>query len=385
MFPVINNTNSNKQPQSTGENLKSRYVVYALIIIAIIAIGCSSFFIFTRYQEKKRNDSYKESVASSTQNNDPESLKALIKEDLQNGINDEYTRSLMYYLSHRYFDNGGNIYEIYDFVNETSEVSFLKEAEGVFPRSFEKIKNKELPITKNTHGMLALLAYLEVMHKHGYADIASTATAAHEYILLAREAARKVKEFELKENRTDEENAELTKQKDWFRGYSERSLYFFDVSREILTSKNLLNIDVVQGITHNDRVIGFNHTAATMRYYKTLDVRYFSSFSAEQLFELSELYARKHITTVLFIGLYMNASTLVSVGEGNDARISQILNPILSRAKSQIKADSIPDKILRAKIYAVRSGYFSVNNVVNIAKNSSTFKEWLLKKWRRLD
>ena len=116
---------------------------------------------------------------------DPKKLQNLFLEDIKNGKNDKFTKSAAYFITHRFFDNGGNIYEIYDYINAHPELAFLKEAEKIYPNIFDQIHKRTLPSIYVDRSYYAYLAYVEILNKHGYSDIAALGTAANQYAKLA--------------------------------------------------------------------------------------------------------------------------------------------------------------------------------------------------------
>ena len=138
--------------------------------------------------EQASND-FRTSPEQSVGGVDPKPLQNLFAEKVKKGVNDSDTKSAVYWITHRYFDNGGDIYEIYDFVESHPEVVFLKEAEKVYPTIFADIKERKVG-NYTRDSLLALMAYYEVIDRYGYADIAVWGMAANKFAELAQGAQR---------------------------------------------------------------------------------------------------------------------------------------------------------------------------------------------------
>ena len=110
-------------------------------------------------EQKERSKAYFDSLLS----NNPKELQNFFLNDIRNGVNDKYTKSDIYFITHRFFDNGGNIYEIYDYVEANPELTFLKEAENIYPGIFKLIKERKLEPYATDSGYYAYLAYVEVI------------------------------------------------------------------------------------------------------------------------------------------------------------------------------------------------------------------------------
>ena len=64
----------------------------------------------------------------------------------------------------------GDIYEIYDCVNSTPSLGFLREAEAFAAKVFSGKYETDVPGSLPTHALYAFLAYLETLEKYGYAN-----------------------------------------------------------------------------------------------------------------------------------------------------------------------------------------------------------------------
>src|ERR1035437_752403 len=177
--------------QSTGVLQEKKMVssrIMALGILGIIAIAIASFAVFLQFkasEARKIDTQHLDAYYSGILKNNPAPLQNSLVADLQVGANDKYTKSDAYFVTHRFFDNNGNVYEIYEYVNSHPELAFLKEAEAIYPAIFKQIQNGTLPKTFVDRSYYAYLAYVEVLYKHGYTDIAAEGTLANEYAKLA--------------------------------------------------------------------------------------------------------------------------------------------------------------------------------------------------------
>ena len=103
-------------------------------------IGVSAFFITVflaafyyliilpreEKRESERAQRSRESWIASVLHNSPEALQNSFSDDVKNGVNDQYTKADAYWITHRYSDTLGNIYEIYDYIQSRPHLAFIQ-------------------------------------------------------------------------------------------------------------------------------------------------------------------------------------------------------------------------------------------------------------------
>ena len=96
--------------ESNKKVLKISALVLLVIIFAII------FFYIRSHKGMPlgaKTYDYRSALQSSVGGEDPKPLQDFFIEKVKSGTKDNEAKSAIYWIVHRYFDNGGNIYEIY--------------------------------------------------------------------------------------------------------------------------------------------------------------------------------------------------------------------------------------------------------------------------------
>lgn len=358
--------------------IHKKIVVVVLGVVTLIVLCFAAFYyvkvVVPKSKIAKQNDAYR---ASLLQNN-PVALQNVFAEDVKNGVNDAYTKSSAYFVTHRFFDNGGNIYEIYDYVNNHPELAFLKEAEDIYPTIFKQIKDRTLPSEPVDRAIYAYCAYLEILEKHGYADIATLATIANKYADTAYFAKTISKGMS--------EKAAIS------RTHYEKRNIFKSLKYAGLVKENV--VDVLDGkitssdIPARDVLVGLNQYAAALRYLEALgaDVS-FSPKSAKEIFTFTMDYSRRYVPELSLFTSLLNASTLVILNTSDSGEIKAALYPILDLNTKNIKTSdtSIIHKIVNSRleekpktISDTNLDIYSKRNILLLAHTVPDFKTWLM-------
>lgn len=334
-------------------------------------------------KDKRHTLSYMQSVVL----NDPAVLKEHFVESLRDGINDSYTKADAYFITHRYLDNGGNIYELYEYVEQHPELAFLKEAEALKPTIFKEIKNGELPRTYNGRSLHAYLAYIEILDKYGYADVAARATAANQYAKTAWTVRALPEAFPP--------------------GFNVEKHYKFMEDYAILfAQKAQADIAaILEGeLTEDDLlphsiVVALNQQASALRYFQDLGVSFTSTNTPEQMFSFSRGYSKTRVPWLHLFSCFLDASTLRMVSPERVAEIKSALLPVYLAEvpKPGETPNSVVRKIIDSKL-EVTSYYpgtevpdlhldiYGKRNVVSLAKLVPEFRDWLIANgWQETD
>lgn len=370
------------------EGIKSRsFIVRSGIILACIAVCLSLLYFFVRKndiipspQVRVIDNAYmeQERTAYRLVGTDPEPLQRMFDQDMQDGINDELTKSHVYFLMNRYFNNGGNIYEIYDYINSRPKLAFLKDASALYPAIFQLIDDRALQPTASPVSSLAYLAYLETLERNGYAGIALRGTGAHQYAQLAYIAQQEPEILDPAVNAT--QNILMKKNKALF--FAERA------KRDVMP--------IFEGqadkIPARDKVVGLSHYAVALRYLKLLEVEFSSPKTAREIFVLCrQMIQRNNLPELApFTGL-LDASTLLFDAESSADEVRQALDPILvlnSRDTAQqnptiMKIISSKNRVEPAdsrlsSLIMMRVGVFDRTNIIALAQRVPEFKQWLI-------
>ncbi len=372
---------------STYVTLKDTSGTKRLVLVgavSLLMVGVLSFVLYRTLEgnkrrlterEEKTSDAYTESLLK----NNPKALQESFVNDLKNGVNDKYTKSSAYFITHRYFDNGGNIYEIIDYIKTHPELSFLKEAGNIYPELATRIKNKELPTTHSDSGMYAMLALIEVLDNHGYSDIASLGTLANQYAKLAYFMKRVAKETPM--TPVVEERLKYVQ-----RDIDKSLLYQEKTKQEVLRffSGELTDKDVPA----RDILVGLNQYAATLRYLELLQVPFNSPKTSKEVFAASVEYSANKVPELYAFTSFLDASTLALSASTTDPEVQEAIQPFLRYAQhlsvNQATSTNLINKVIKAKNETIKIpqdinfDIYGKTSVVLLAKRSSDFKKWLL-------
>ncbi len=298
-------------------------------------------------------------------------------QDVRNGMNDELTKSCLYAVMNRYFQNGGNIYEISGYVNDRPSLTFLRKASVLYPALFQLISDRELPSTASPGSLLAYLAYLEVLERNGYAGVALRSTAAHQYAQLASIASQEPGLLNPGINVT--QNI-LMKQN--------KALFFMDAAQEDIA---LIVSGQANTISIHDSVSGLRHYAVALRYLDAMGVEFRSPKTAREIFAVCARMIRENETASLgpFSGLLDASSLLFDAGSSFD-EVRAALHPILEMEPNVQSKRRCIRRILLAKEQALRMsdknsqlmrrrefGVFGKRNILSLAQKVPEFRVWL--------
>jgi hypothetical protein len=390
------------------ENKKAaRIMKVVLFVLLLIALAYGAFYLFQKnawYKSRLDQTVYSpandRAYTESLLNHNPKPLQDKFVADVEKGVNDKFTKSDAYFLTHRYFDNGGNVYEIYDYVNSHPSLEFLKEAEDIYPAIFDQIRTKTLsPVPYSRNSLYAILAYLEVLDRHGYADIAALGTLANQYAKTAyfikkrsendpaggldpapmiRQAAGKAIFFELK---TRDMLLEMST------GGS--SLVASIASRPTSLNSDLpLVKSLLEIVTAQSLLTGLNQYAACLRYLEATGFAIAiidSPVPANDVFAFDMLFSKTYVPELEVFTSLLNASTLALVSPQSADAIKAALQPILKYDLTQ------PLGILRILFEAKDDKFggwdiYGKKNAVLLASIVPEFKKWLISGgWKETD
>ncbi len=298
------------------------WVVLLSIGTALITF-CVCYFLFYRenilVEERVIDSAYmkKENDAYRSLNMDPQALQILFEADVRSGSKDEHVKSHAYFLLNRYFNTGGNIYEIYDYVNSRPSLAFMKQAENIYPPVFQSIRDRALPSTFSTEGMYAYLAYIEALDRAGYAGVVARSTAAHEYAQMAYAVTKQPEQLSPGVNVTQNIQFKINK-----------ALFFAEAARDDVAG-------IVDGtvtsdeILRRDMVVGLSHYAVAMRYFQALGVEFTSPKTSAETFDFSMREAKRDFPSLEPFTSLLNASSLLLDEASTAEEVKIALEPLL--------------------------------------------------------
>lgn len=366
-------------------NKKTIVIVLVLVLAVLLATGSFRYFSVQREKARQQNISddraerNEDAFNASHLRNSPTALQDLFLDDIRNGVNDKVTKSAIYFITHRFFDNGGNIYEIYDFIEAHPELAFMKEAEAIYPNEFSQLKKGIIPKIPVDRAIYIYCAYIEVLYKHGYADVAATATVANQYAKTAYFTTTIAKEMPKKEGAHRSRYAKRNVKKAVeFMKLSEQQVA--DIMDGKLTEKDIMPRDIL---------VGLNQYAAALRYLEALGGNVsVSPKSAKEIFEFTTEYAYRNVPALHHFTSLLNASTLALIDGANPADIRHALYPILDfDMKGRVLSTSILHRIVQSRsepilpperIGETNMDIYSKRNTLRLARIVPEFKAWLM-------
>jgi hypothetical protein len=299
--------------------------------------------------------------------------------DVRNSVNTLKTKANGYDFISSYVNNGGNIYEVYDFIDSHSELSFLKEAESIYPEVFKQITRRRLPFTYSDRGMYAYLAYLETLERHGYGGITTLGPLSHQYIKMA---------YYMKMIIEDKSNG--------------RSLNYPDYKQEDIKSnmekaarfallgegevRNILREEFLSGnVASVPALVGLVQYAVALRYFGIMDrdVIVSSDQTSRDIFSFAREYAKRGGFPEIYLPVHLSdAVSLLLLPEKKREEMKTALLPFLATEKAHEKSGFIR-KVLDARFDIPVSRFrdldiYSNQNIKNLGLEVPEFRAWLL-------
>jgi hypothetical protein len=383
--------NENQNISAAASNGAARKSIAVLCFVVIILVTYYAFLQYQDYQAKKEDQLQYDAFRSGILGDDPTLLQNTLVEDLKAGVNDKYTKSAAYFVTHRFFDNGGNIYEVYDYINSHPELAFLKEAESKYPATFEQLHKGEIPKTYSDRSFYIYLAYVEVLYKYGYTDVAAVSTLANQYAKLAYFNTLHAQEM------SPEAGARRAR---FVPSDTKRAWQFLEAAKPLVD-------DVLQGrvtdteILPRDILVGLNQYAAATRYMQALLETSTTSElipeaykNSREIFDYAMEYSRKKVPELTLFTSLLNASTLALISDSTPEEVKAALFPVLDYDPTSptVPSASITYKILDSRLEpAANPGdtnfdLYSKSNILRLASIVPEFKNWLLNNgWQESD
>lgn len=319
---------------------------------------------------------FREVLEESVSGNDPKPLQDFFADRVGENINNEATKSAIYWITHRYFDNGGDIYEIYDFIEARPEVAFLKEAEKAYPAIFDAIRARTVA-NYSRDSLLALLSYYDVIDAKGYADIAIWGMAANKYAELAQGGLRMHEA-----NPRAKYSASSTSPLLYMTNMIDRSFYYVYKTHAFLelntartgTLDELLGLPMIP----DDLLVGLNQYSAAVENLRAVGHVFQTPFLTADLYEFNAQLAEKQVPRLYFFTNYLYASALVNGGSATKENVAIPLERALAYAESTdpLEWRASVSRVINAKT-AAETGMYSYETVKTLASLNTGFKEWL--------
>lgn len=376
-----------------NKNLTAAFALLGVVLFVIIFYGGYKMYLDSRApapphlvsETPLKEPEFREVLEESVSGVDPKPLQDYFADKVAKNIKDDATKSAIYWITHRYFDNGGDIYEIYDFIEARPEVSFLKDAEKVYPTIFADIREKKVK-NYSRESLIALLAYYDAIDAHGYADIAIWGMAANKYAELAQGALR-MYEADPKARYPEGAVTPLG----YMTTMSDRSLYYIERVHTFLknntqntgTLKDLYMLSVIP----DDLLVGLNQYSAAVENLRVVKHVFSTPFPTDVLYEFNAQLAKDRVPRLYFFTNYLYASALVNGGTATKDAVRVPLDRVLEYVEATPAGEwrGSVQRVIGSK--SVReSGMYSYDTVKTLASLHENFALWLMKQgWTEAD
>ena len=348
----------------------------ATIFAIILCVGPVIYFYDDIFLEI-RKIKYESALEENMVNNNPDKIRSFLIKDIEDGINDDYTRSAIFLVISRYVSNGGNIYEVFDFIKANPEFSFLEKAEVIYPIIFDDLKKRDLQLTYSDKGLYVYLAYLETLVENDYGSNAVFGTLIGQYAKSAYYKKTIVNE----------------KSKGGAKGYPNyskeeiehdvsKAILFIDKYRNnIISSMNATSS--LNSITERDLLEGVIQYASGLRYLDELGVNPVKVTESREMFDFATRYSHYYVRDLyLFVSL-SNASTLLLSSSSTSNELRNAVYPFLNFDSKKDKPKGIVAWIIGAKYQQSASKFADLSigskkNIVSLGNKVLEFKKWLI-------
>lgn len=374
----------NKLAKETFWSIGKKLIIAGVVLIIIFTaiFGKDKVINFFNPINPIAKPSFEEVIKLSTNGTDQKPLQDFFIEQIKSGKNDDNTQVALMWITHRYFDNGGDINEIYDFVNAHSEISFLKEAEKIHPEVFLLVKEKKVK-NYDAYSLMALLAYFEIANKYNYANLGMLGIGANKYAELAYGAFNAA-------NATNVHTEELKFSKLYYE-FKNKSLMFSVKANDYINEKTKLTGKIndleTAGLREDTLLVGLNQFASAQYFYKGMDMPFISTIPPEEIFAFNVDFSRRK-----FVRLYLFTNYLwaFSLENGKSANMLTLMNPLnniieYARANKNIRPEGSLSRIIHSNTNG-ETGLFSQVTAKALASEYKPFREWLREVgWREQD
>lgn len=362
----------------------------AAIVLLVLLFGILYLFyqkyqrglkqeMITNMNEEKASIIYRESSLSGN----PEYVQNLFVDKIKKGENDKYAKFAAYWVAHRFFDNGADINEIYKYVKNHPELSFLNEEAGkIFPNNFQFMATgKVQPAT--FEAMFLQHAYLEVIDNYGYADGATLTTLANKYAEVASYCPTLLAKYPEGSERNPriKEGCDVAKDKAIL--YFNKSTPFIDNIMST-TISNISNLDMDP---HNT-LVTLNQYNAAHSFLTKMKIDHKMNHTSDEIFVYSLKLSEQKVPILYTFTSYLHAyAKLVDGSSTSSTLFDELLTPVTAYSYMNSSADASKMPSMFRKILVSKNetadnnpwfGMYAHNNINELATLSPKFKTWLI-------
>ena len=353
-----------------------RYIIISSCIVFLLAVATLLYYVYFFAPEariKKYNTSIEQAMVTGGGNQ----MRDLLLDDLRHHRNDMYTKYAAYSFIRTYFNNGGDPYEVYEYVHAHSELAFLTEAETINATYFESMRNKKVPHSYSDPGMYIYLAYLEGLEKNGYGDVATLGSLAGQYAKSAY-----YKQMVMKEKKKGLLPTYPDYTEEQVKYDTAKALYFYSKVNDSV--RTLSRVDIsgeMNNVISYDMLDGLTQYAAGLRYLQAFGVAVPDAVDPVTVFGFVTSYSRKHIQTKFYSTVLLDAATFV-LTSSDEGTLREKLSSFVFNKKLE-SPSGIFRRIFDSRYEVSLSKFADLNpyskeNILEFAKRDKDFKNWLI-------
>ena len=355
---------------------RKRWMLGAAVILVVLAIAyLVGFLLRSTESDKISATDFRSSLEMSVAGTDPKPLQDYFAGKVAAGEKDDEAKSAIYWITHRYFDNGGDIYEIYDFIQARPELAFLNEAELIYPPIFDLVKNRQVT-NYSVESLMALLAYYEIIDLYGYAGIGVWGIAANQYAELAR-----VAKFAYERDVTAATNRDTLRA---LGQMQDKSRMFVDLASEWLVANTAetysLNDLNSLNMIPDDLLVGLNQYGAALENLRGVGITIGTMYSAGDIYEFNYALVAEQVPRLYFFTNYLHASSLVAGGTATSDNVALPLSRALAYARDTDPAEwrGSVYRVIESRNTTDTAGMYAPATAKKLANLNQEFKGWLL-------
>lgn len=341
------------------------FLLFLFLLSLLVTLYCQFFWVWRNYQGRSL---FKKDIFFA---------QDFFVSDRAKNINDQYTKQSAYLIMQRYIRNGGNIYELYNYVNSHPELVFLREAEDIYPEAFRMIQGKRRPSYYTDEGMYVYLAYSEVLDRYGYANDSLLSAMSYRYAQMA------YYEKIIAEDKAQGRSLNYPDYPDDERRMNLEKAIFFAQKIEPDVLKMVRGEADIATEPSSDIVGSTVQYAFALRYLESLGVHSFPPEMSSEVFGFALEYSRKFVPSLYFDTVLSNAVTLLLASPKDSGEIRNAIFPFLGFRVANDNPNVVIGRILRSRVEVPHARYgdlsiYSRQNIISLAEKVPEFKSWLI-------
>jgi hypothetical protein len=262
-------------------------------------------------------------------------------------------------------------YEIYDYIQSHPSLSFLNEAETIHPQYFQWLKAGIPPKTYALRALYVLLSFIEIMHAHGFANIAIHGTLANQYAYSAYYSWKVPSDFGKKfDHFTHQKNA---------REKSSRYLKEAGVFVPDILAGRLSSLD----IPARDILVGLNQYASACRYLRAMGIAAEETADPDSVFDFTMNFSKSIVAELHHFTGLLNATTLniLPHSQTTAQKLRESLAPFFtfSLPKHNRRPGNIIDRVIDSRFAPDGTvNIYGRTNISRLAAHVPEFRDWLI-------